>query len=42
MSEVIYCMALGAIGGLTLLTDKSYKGLLSAAVHFNKSYKLYL
>lgn len=42
MAEVIYCGSLGAIGGLTMLTDKSYKGLLSAAVHFNKSYKIYL
>lgn len=41
MSEIIYCMSVGSIGGLTLLSDKSYKGLLSAAVHFNKSYKLY-
>lgn len=40
-SELIYCMAVGAIGGLTVLNDKSYKGLLTAAVHFNKSYKLY-
>ncbi|KAI1293556.1 Tetratricopeptide repeat protein 39A [Halotydeus destructor] len=41
LSEVMYCGAVGCIGGLTLLSDKSYKGLLSAAVHFNKSYKLY-
>lgn len=41
MAEIIYCSAFGAIGGLTLLADKSYKGLLTAAVHFNKAYKLY-
>lgn len=41
MAEIVYCSAVGAIGGLTILADKSYKGLLTAAVHFNKSYKLY-
>lgn len=41
MAEIVYCSAFGAIGGLTLLADKSYKGLLTAAVHFNKAYKLY-
>lgn len=41
MAEVVYCGAVGAIGGLTMLSDKSYRGLMTAAVHFNKSYKLY-
>jgi tetratricopeptide (TPR) repeat protein len=41
MAEIVYCSAFGAIGGLTLLSDKSYRGLLTAAVHFNKAYKLY-
>jgi len=41
MSEIVYSGAVSAIGGLTLLTDKSYRGLLTAAVHFNKSWKLY-
>lgn len=41
MAEIVYCAAVGAIGGLTMLADKSYKGLMTAAVHFNKSYKLY-
>lgn len=41
LSEIVYCGAVGAIGGLTMLSDKSYKGLMTAAVHFNKSYKLY-
>lgn len=41
MSEIMYCSAVASIGGLTMLADKSYKGLMTAAVHFNKSYKLY-
>lgn len=41
MSEIIYCSAVASIGGLTVLSDKSYRGILTAAVHFNKSWKLY-
>ena len=41
MSEIIYCASVAAIGGLTILSDKSYRGVLTAAVHFNKSWKLY-
>lgn len=42
MAEILYCSAVGAIGGMTMLSDKSARGLLTAAVHFNKAYKLYL
>lgn len=42
LSEIVYCGAVGAIGGLIFMQDKTPRGLLSAAVHFNKCYKLYL
>lgn len=41
-SEIAYCVNVAGIGAMTFMQDKSAKGLITAAMHFNKCYKIYL
>lgn len=41
MSEIVYCASTLAVGGLALLTDRTYKSIVKAVVHLNKAWSLY-